>query len=99
MLDWQGGQPFCSRFGDVYFSRDSGLAEKRHVFLEGNQLAKRFASLQDGDGLVVGETGFGTGLAFLCALQLFDEVAPPRTHLDFFSIEKFPLDDKELKDF
>lgn len=98
MLDWQGGQPFCSRFGDVYFSRGSGLAEKRHVFLEGNQLAKRFASLQDGDGLVVGETGFGTGLAFLCALQLFDEVAPPRTHLDFFSIEKFPLDDKELAD-
>ncbi len=98
MLDWQGGQPFCSRFGDVYFSRNSGLAEKRHVFLEGNQLARRFVSLPAGDGMVIGETGFGTGLAFLCALQLFDEIAPPRTHLDFFSIEKFPLDDKELAD-
>jgi tRNA 5-methylaminomethyl-2-thiouridine biosynthesis bifunctional protein len=98
MLDWQYGQPFSNRFGDVYFSRDAGLAEKRHVFLQGNDLAERFASLRPRDSLVVGETGFGTGLAFLCALQLFDETAPPETHLDFFSIEKFPLDDQELSE-
>ena len=98
MFDWQNGQPYSHRFGDVYFSRNAGLAEKRHVFLEGNLLAHRFASLSTGDGLVIGETGFGTGLAFLCALQLFDQTAPPDSHLDFFSIEKFPLEDKELAD-
>jgi len=25
-LDWQDGQPVSRRFGDVYFSRESGIA-------------------------------------------------------------------------
>lgn len=95
MLDWQDGQPFSSRFGDVYFSRDSGRAEKRHVFLEGNRLAERFASLSSHEGFAIGETGFGTGLSFLCTWQLFDEVSS-RGSLDFFSVEKYPLDEQEL---
>lgn len=98
MLDWQNGQPFSSRFGDVYFSRDSGMAEKRHVFLEGNRLAERLASLRSEDGIAVGEMGFGTGLSFLCTWQLFDEVVPfpSRCSLDFFSVEKYPLTEPEL---
>jgi tRNA 5-methylaminomethyl-2-thiouridine biosynthesis bifunctional protein len=100
MLDWQNGQPFSSRFGDVYFSRDSGMAEKRHVFLEGNRLAERFASLPSGSGCTIGETGFGTGLSFLCTWQLFDKVItiPSRCSLDFFSVEKYPLGEQELSD-
>src|SRR5687768_1893087 len=97
MLDWQNGQPFSSRFGDVYFSGDSGLAEKRHVFLQGNRLAERFASLSSHEGFAVGETGFGTGLSFLCTWQLFDQVSS-RGSLDFLSVEKYPLDEQELKD-
>ena len=38
MLDWKDGQPFSNRYGDVYFSADSGLEETRHVFLQGNRL-------------------------------------------------------------
>jgi tRNA 5-methylaminomethyl-2-thiouridine biosynthesis bifunctional protein len=98
MLDWQNGQPFSSRFSDVYFSNDSGLEEKCHVFLQGNRLAERFASLSGGSSFAIGETGFGTGLNFLCAWQLFDKVAPSCSSLDFFSIEKYPLDKKELTD-
>ncbi|SEO74674.1 bifunctional tRNA (5-methylaminomethyl-2-thiouridine)(34)-methyltransferase MnmD/FAD-dependent 5-carboxymethylaminomethyl-2-thiouridine(34) oxidoreductase MnmC [Nitrosovibrio sp. Nv6] len=99
MLDWQNGQPFSSRFGDVYFSSDSGLAEKRHVFLQGNRLAERFASLRAGDNLAIGETGFGTGLSFLCTWKLFDEVArSSKCSLDFFSVEKYPLNERELSD-
>lgn len=97
MLDWQDGQPFSSRFGDVYFSRDSGLAEKRHVFLRGNHLADRFASMARGESFTVGETGFGTGLSFLCTWQLFEEVAAEGASLDFLSCEKYPLKDSELK--
>ena len=92
-LAWQDGLPFSSRFGDVYFSVDSGLEETRHVFLQGNQLVVRFAALSAGDSFTIGETGFGTGLNFLCAWQLFEQTAPPGTSLDFFSIERFPLDD------
>ena len=98
MLDWQDGQPFSSRFDDVYFSRDSGLAEKRHVFLQGNHLGDRFASLVRGESFTVGETGFGTGLSFLCTWQLFDEVAAEGASLDFLSSEKYPLDESELND-
>ncbi len=98
MLDWQDGQPFSRRFGDIYFSRDSGLAEKRYTFLQGNRLAERFTSLSSGDGFTIGETGFGTGLSFLCAWQLFDEIAPSTSNLDFFSVEKYPLEEQELTD-
>jgi tRNA 5-methylaminomethyl-2-thiouridine biosynthesis bifunctional protein len=97
MLDWKDGQPFSNRYGDVYFSTDSGLEETRHVFLQGNRLAERFSALKSGESICIGETGFGTGLNFLCAWQLFEQVAPPGASLDFFSVEKFPLDDDELR--
>ncbi|MFS7133361.1 hypothetical protein ABMZ99_29560, partial [Pseudomonas aeruginosa] len=74
-LDWdENGQPLSRAFGDVYFSRHSGLNETRHVFLATNRLAERFAALGDGEVLCIGETGFGTGLNFLCAWQLFERV-------------------------
>jgi len=97
MLDWKDGQPYSDRFGDVYFSTDSGLEETRHVFLKGNHLAERFAALSAGDSFCIGETGFGTGLNFLCAWQLFERTAPAGVSLDFFSTEKFPLSDDELR--
>jgi tRNA 5-methylaminomethyl-2-thiouridine biosynthesis bifunctional protein len=96
-LDWKEGQPYSSRFGDVYFSADSGLEETRHVFLQGNRLAERFAALNSGESFCIGETGFGTGLNFLCAWQLFGQAAPAGASLDFFSVEKFPISDDELR--
>lgn len=95
-LDWHDGQPYSRRYGDVYFSRASGAEEKRHVFLEGNHLPRRFASLAQGQAFAIGETGFGTGLGFLCAWELFAGTAPPRCTLDFLSIERHPLDEREL---
>ena len=47
-LNWdEHGQPLSSQFDDVYFSRSSGLAESQHVFIQHNQLAERFAELQE----------------------------------------------------
>lgn len=97
MLHWKDNQPYCERFGDVYFSADSGLEETRHVFLQGNDLARRFAALREGESFCIGETGFGTGLNFLCAWQLFVQAAPPGASLDFFSVEKFPIETDELR--
>ena len=96
-LSWQNGLPFSSRFDDVYFSAESGLEEARHVFLKGNRLDQRFATLSNKQSFTIGETGFGTGLNFLCAWQLFEKVAPEGASLDFFSTEKFPLDVDELR--
>ena len=91
-LDWDAsGQPQSRLYGDVYFSRLSGVAETNHVFLQPNALAQRFAALEAGKRLVIGETGFGTGLNFLCAWELFERSAPAGAGLHFVSVEKHPL--------
>lgn len=96
-LNWdEHGQPLSSQFDDVYFSRASGLAESQHVFIKHNQLPERFAALQDNDTFVIGETGFGTGLNFLCAWQCFNQHAPANTRLHFISVEKYPLQHSDL---
>lgn len=97
-LTWtDDGQPFSTVFGDVYFSRDSGLEETRHVFLQHNHLAERWARLHAGAAFCIAETGFGTGLNFLCAWQLWDQCAPPGCHLHFVSTEKYPLTRGDLR--
>lgn len=97
IIDWRDGQPVSREFGDVYFSRASGIEETRHVFLEGNRLPERFAALSPGAAFAIGETGFGTGLNFLCAWRLFDRVAPATARLHFVSCELHPLADGELR--
>lgn len=96
LLDWQDGQPVSRLYGDVFFSRTSGIEETRHVFLGQNRLAERWRDLPSGTNFIIGESGFGTGLNFLCAWQLWQECAPPEAWLHFFSIEKHPLNKTEL---
>ena len=97
-LNWDAqGQPLCARFNDLYFSNEDGLAETRYVFLANNQLPGRFAALAAGEQLVIGETGFGTGLNFLCAWQLFEQQAAPGARLHFVSVEKYPLSKADLQ--
>lgn len=95
LLEWHEGQPYSAHFGDVYFSRESGLEETRHVFLRHNQLAERWQNLPHKTFTIV-ETGFGTGLNFLCAWQLWEQIAPEDASLHFVSIEKFPLKHADL---
>ncbi|MDI1333094.1 bifunctional tRNA (5-methylaminomethyl-2-thiouridine)(34)-methyltransferase MnmD/FAD-dependent 5-carboxymethylaminomethyl-2-thiouridine(34) oxidoreductase MnmC [Pseudomonas sp.] len=97
-LDWDDqGRPYSRVFDDVYFSDKSGLEETRYVFLEQNGLRERFAALPDGGRLVIGETGFGTGLNFLCAWQLFEQHAVAGARLHFISVEKYPLSQPDLQ--
>lgn len=97
-LDWDDqGRPHSRVFDDVYFSDKSGLEETRYVFLEQNRLQARFAALPAGGRLVIGETGFGTGLNFLCAWQLFEQHAADGAHLHFVSVEKYPLSHTDLQ--
>lgn len=97
-LDWdEQGRPRSRVFDDVYFSDKSGLDETRYVFLEQNRLAERFAALPASGRLVIGETGFGTGLNFLCAWQLFAQHAVAGARLHFVSVEKYPLSPADLQ--
>jgi len=97
-LQWdEDGQPISSTFGDVYFSRANGLEETRHVFLQHNQLAERWQQLKAGDHFTIAETGFGSGLNFLAAWQLWLSTAPADAQLHFISVEKFPLTKTDLQ--
>ncbi|MBK0325858.1 tRNA (5-methylaminomethyl-2-thiouridine)(34)-methyltransferase MnmD [Rhodobacteraceae bacterium F11138] len=85
-LQWRDGRvPVSTRFDDPYFSLDDGLAETRHVFLDGNDLPKRFR-----DGFHIAELGFGTGLNMLTAWAAWEQ-AEQDTPLRFTSFEAYPM--------
>ncbi len=94
-LDWQDGQPISRIYGDVYFSRESGLQETQHVFLARNRLQERWQALAN-EQFTIAEAGFGTGLNFLCAWQLWNETAPLSANMHFISTEKYPLSHADL---
>lgn len=90
--------PRSSEFGDVYFSKTDGLAESRHVFISGNDLATRLANLRNFERFVIGEIGFGTGLNILAIWQLWQQIRPDNhSHLHIITTEKFPLSKTDLE--
>lgn len=94
-LDWSQGSPRSADFDDVYFSSSGGDAETRHVFLDGNRLQERFFSLTPEQPFTIIETGFGTGLNWLCTQQLWKDSG--RTGwLHVVSVEKHPLPPNDL---
>lgn len=96
-IDWDDqGRPHSRQYDDVYFSKNEGIEETQHVFLEQNRLRERCTALTPQDCLVIGETGFGTGMNFYCAWQLFAEHAPRGARLHFVSVEKYPLTREDL---
>lgn len=94
-LLWCDGLPFSQSFADIYFSKENGLAETRHVFIDGNKLIERWQNLSN-ESFLIAETGFGTGLNFLLTWSLWLEFAPKNARLHFFSCEKYPLTKDDL---
>jgi len=84
-IEWNGAVPVSTRFDDPYYSLEDGLAETRHVFLDGNDLPARFTN-----GFHIAELGFGTGLNFLTALAAF-RASGTQGRLRFTSFEAFPM--------
>lgn len=96
-LVWtEEGTPYSSQFDDIYFSKKNGVEETEYVFLLQNELQQKLQQREHTPGgLSIGETGFGTGLNFLCAWRLRDQVAPS-CQLNFVSVEKHPLIDGDM---
>ena len=91
-VNWRAGDvPVSSRFDDPYFSLEDGLAETRHVFLNGNDLPQRFR-----DGFHIAELGFGTGLNFLAAVDAWQSAGIPG-RLQFTSFEAFPMSSTDIE--
>ncbi|MBF8804621.1 bifunctional tRNA (5-methylaminomethyl-2-thiouridine)(34)-methyltransferase MnmD/FAD-dependent 5-carboxymethylaminomethyl-2-thiouridine(34) oxidoreductase MnmC [Pseudomonas asiatica] len=96
-IDWDDqGRPHSRQYDDVYFAVNEGIEETRHVFLGQTRLAERFANLAPHACVVIGETGFGTGMNFYCAWQLFEQHAHAEARLHFVSVEKYPLGRDDL---
>ncbi len=92
------GAPYSEIFGDKYFCTEDGYAEAVHVGCGANRLRARFEAL---DPLFPGiftimETGFGTGLDFCCAWELWRACAPVSWQLRFISVELYPLAKDQL---
>ena len=89
-IEWRNGQPFSREFQDVYFSTDNGLQETEYVFLQGNKLVNRWTNSYI-QSFNIAETGFGTGLNFFCAANIWLSTAQKNAKLQYISVEKHPL--------
>lgn len=92
-ITWRDGRPFAPAYGDGYFSRVDPEGERRAVFFDGNDLARR---LPGADGFLIAETGFGTGLNLLTVLHSF--TAHPWRRLTYVAWEKHPIDVTDLEE-
>ncbi len=90
-LDWRDGVPIAVAFDDPYYSLDDGLAETRHVFLDGNDLPARFGGV-----FQIGELGFGTGLNLLVTWAAWAAAGHPG-QLYFTSFEAFPVQPADMR--
>ena len=94
-LHWKDdGTPVDERVGDVYYSVEDGLAESRAVFLAGCGLPEVW---RDRAQFTIAELGFGTGLNFLAAWQMWRENRPAQGWLNVVSFEGFPLDAEDVE--
>lgn len=88
--------PRSETFDDIYFAVEDGLAESRYVFLEQNHLPEGWSGRER---FTICETGFGTGLNFLCVWSLFEKTVREdrqggpqgEQQLTYISFEKYPL--------
>lgn len=95
-IQWSAGTPISTQFDDVYFSTTNGIDETGYVFLQHNQLPQRWIG-NPTPTFTIAETGFGTGLNFLCAWQQWLTHSQKNQTLHFISVEKFPLSHQSLQ--
>ena len=105
-IEWRDNAPFCSEFDDVYYRSEQpfsehGLKETDYLFIQQNQLPKRWQNLENNFSknktFTIGETGFGTGLNFLTACDLWLKTAPCDWRLKFISTEIRPISADDLQ--
>ena len=80
-----------AHYDDCYFSAQ-GAEESYYVFIEGNNLAERMSK----ERLVIGETGFGTGLNLLWTWFTASNHQSRTMDIQYYSVEKYPIDPAKL---
>ncbi len=87
-IDARGGAR-STDFDDIYFAPRDGFQETQAVFLDGCGLPQ---SWRERDAYCIGELGFGTGLNFLAAWELWSQTRQGSAGLHFVSVEGFPME-------
>ena len=100
-IEWRDNLPYSVDFDDIYYSLENGLAESRHVFVDGNRLIKDWSTKRQ-SRFVIAELGFGSGLNFLATAKAWQDLSISNPHfkqnkLHYLSIEKHPLTLKDLR--
>lgn len=96
-VSWQTpATPRSMAHGDIYWSPDQGPAEKQHVFIEGNQLRRRWQRLARGH-FTLAEIGFGFGLNCLLTANVWRQQRPVHSMLNYIAFEKSPLRPADLQ--
>jgi len=107
VIEWRNGTPYSSIFQDFYYHSGepferNGLLETEYLFLQHNNLNQRWNGLTNRDScskvFTLGETGFGTGLNFLSAADLWLRTAPENWRLQFISTELNPILGGDLRE-
>jgi tRNA 5-methylaminomethyl-2-thiouridine biosynthesis bifunctional protein len=80
-------------FDEPYFSKSGALGEKRHVFVEANQLEER---LRRSKKVTILEFGFGLGLNLLSSMDAHASTGAECV-LDYVAFEKYPLNKDQLR--
>lgn len=87
--------PFNPEFQDKFYAAEGGFDESRYVFLEQNELERRF---EESEIFSVGELGFGTGLNFLTTWDLWRKKRAKKSQrLHFISCELYPLSKEQME--
>ena len=85
---------YSKSYNDIYFDKLNGPKETEHVYLNTNNLTKKFKNKQK---FVIAEIGFGTGLNFLLTWKLWKENRKTNGSLTYISFENAPLYKKDIE--
>ncbi len=80
-------------YDEFYFHSEDGVGESNFVFIDTNNLKKKFKS---SDQFMIAELGFGTGLNFLNTWKLWLKEKKENAALNYLSFEKNPLSKNQL---
>jgi tRNA 5-methylaminomethyl-2-thiouridine biosynthesis bifunctional protein len=86
--------PINLDFGDSYYSKSGGLEETNAVFIDACKLREKFAKQKT---IIIGETGFGTGLNLLAVWDIWQNLRRPNAILHFYTFEKFLMQRETAK--
>ncbi len=102
-VEVEAGSLFSNEYQDCYFQTSAPIDEIHHVFINGNQLTQLWDECHSrGQSIVIiGETGFGTGLNFIVTWALWREWRQQNSDaclkLHFVSVEFAPLTKSDLE--